>query len=374
MMRFPVVVLLLVLAASGSGEVRPSRFQSRDAWAIDAARLRVTIMKSGGHIAEIVLKDKDAVNPLWVQNRPTIDASDYDPAKHERSYGGGSGARLMSGLVGHNLCFPYWGNPSASETRAGMTYHGEAGITMWRQVTARQDEITVTAEFPESRTRFTRTVRVSDQIAYFDSTGENLAAWDRVLGWCEHATIGPPFLEREQTLMDASLTRGRMEKQEFTWPSGRAEKPIDLRKVRSLQGHGFVNNFLVDPARQYGFWAAVNPRLRLLFGYVFPRADYPWLNIWEANEAAMLTRGMEFSNTPVHGTLKTLLREPQLFGLPAFEWLDARSSLRKRFAAFSARVPEGYRGVADVSIHSGKLEIAERESGRRITLPFDPRW
>jgi hypothetical protein len=37
----------------------------------------------------------------------------------------------MAGLIGHNLCFPFWGNPSDTEYKAGMTFHGETGITRW---------------------------------------------------------------------------------------------------------------------------------------------------------------------------------------------------------------------------------------------------
>jgi hypothetical protein len=142
--------------------------------------------------------------------------------------------------------------------------------------------------------------------------------------------------------------------------------------VRDVPRSGFVNNFLVDPGRAYGFFAAVHPRLRLLFGYVFARDQFPWLNIWEANTAQMLTRGMEFSNTPTHGTLRALVAVPQAFGAPAYEWLDARGRLRKRFVAFSTLVPEKYRGVADIRIGSGTLEIVERETGRVLALDLDP--
>ena len=101
----------MLLAALGAAlcaaQVRPSRFQNRDAWTLDTPRLRVTILQSGGHVGEITLRDPDTVNPLWIQKRPTIDADQYDPGKHEKLYGGGAGARLMSGLLGHNVCFPF---------------------------------------------------------------------------------------------------------------------------------------------------------------------------------------------------------------------------------------------------------------------------
>src|ERR1700704_4181211 len=102
MTRFAISLLALPLCLA---EVRTSRFQNRDSWVIETPTLRV---QSGGHIAEIALKGGAEVNPLWVQNRPTLDANQYDPAKHEKLYGGGPGARLMSGFLGHNLCFPFW--------------------------------------------------------------------------------------------------------------------------------------------------------------------------------------------------------------------------------------------------------------------------
>src|SRR5262245_11027853 len=97
------VAALALVAAASSAQVRTAKFHNRDAWVLETPAMRVTVMQVGGHIAEIVLKGEGAINPLWVQKRPTIDATDYDPARHEKFYGGGSGARLMSGLLGHNI-------------------------------------------------------------------------------------------------------------------------------------------------------------------------------------------------------------------------------------------------------------------------------
>lgn len=367
---------VLVLAAACAQAAGPSRFQNRDAWTLDTPQLRVTILQSGGHVGEIVLKGDAAVNPLWIQGRRTIDPETYVAARDEKVYGPGSGAKLMSGLMGHNLCFPFWGDPSPAEAAAGMTFHGETGVVRWRQIAADGQSLTITAELPESRTRFTRTVRVRGQVAYFEETGENESGWDRPVGWCEHVTLGPPFLERGETLFDASLTRGVASgdttHKELRWPQGLEKQPIDLRRMRNLKSSpGFVNDFLVDPSRAYGFFAALNPKLRLLFGYVFPRAHFRWLNVWEANDAEMYTRGMEFSNTPLHGTMKVMVRSPQLWGTPTFEWLDAKGKLSKRFCAFSARVPEGYKGVADIRISGGNLEIVERETGKTVRLELE---
>ena len=292
----------------------------------------------------------------------------------------------MSGLLGHNLCFPYWGDPSVEEYKAGMTYHGETGVVRWTKLSERSNhgriELTLAADLPESKTRFVRTLVLilGEPVVYFEGRAENLAALDRPVGWCEHVTVGPPFLKKGVTIFDASLTRGRnlggSSRKELLWPNGEADGLIDLRRVRNIERSGFVNNFLVDPAGKFGYFVAINPEAKLLIGYLFRRADFPWLNLWEANEPAtkdqptMLARGLEFSNTPTHGSFKALVQTPTLFGVPAYEWLDARSNLVKKFCAFSTKVPDRFLGVQEIKVVKGQLEIVERGKGRVVALAF----
>ena len=66
---------------------------------------------------------------------------------------------------------------------------------------------------------------------------------------------------------------------------------------------------------------------------------------------------MEFSNTPVEGTLKALVERPRLLGVPTFEWLDARQKLRKTFVSFSAPIPPEYSGIASVQVASAVVRI-----------------
>ncbi len=385
-----LLLTLSTLAALPLGvfsQIQSAQYHKRSVWQIENPELRVTITQVGGHIAEILLKAKGDLNPLWLQDRPTIDPTEYVPERHEKTYGGGSSARLMSGLMGHNLCFPYWGNPSDSEYKAGMTFHGETGIVRWKRIDGQQKGdksfLTVSADLPESKTRFTRTIGLiaGQPVVYFENLAENLAALDRPFGWCEHVTIGPPFLKKGVTLFDASLTRGRslgdISGMEFGWPKGQAETAVDLRTVRDIERSGFVNNFLVDPSREFAYVTAVNPEVSLLFGYVFRRSEFPWLNVWESNQpplegqSAMLARGLEFSNTPTHGSSKALVAVSKLWDVPAYEWLNARSGIVKKFCAFSTEVPADFRGVQDVRVGDRFLEIVEREKGRVVQLPFD---
>ena len=386
-MRFTLSLLLvLLIPLCVLAQIRLAKYQSRDVWQIETKEVRLSVTQVGGHIAEMVLKEGDGVNPLWLQARPTIDPTEFVREKHEKLYGGGSEARLLSGLMGHNLCFPYWGDPSDAEFQAGMTFHGETGIVRWTKLSEQQEGkrllLKIAAELPESKTRFIRTISLvsGEPVVYFESRAENLAALDKPIGWCEHVTVGPPFLKKGVTVFDASLTRGRnsgdTSGKEFRWPTGQAETLLDLRTVRDIERSGLVNNFLVDPSREFAYFTAVNPELGLLFGYLFRRTDFPWLNLWEANEPAqngqpaMLTRGLEFSNTPTHGSLKALVAVPSLFDVPAYEWLNARSSLVKKFCAFSVKVSQGFKGVQDIEVREKSLEILERDQGRTISVPL----
>lgn len=353
---------LLLFAAAAS------QFTGRSAWRIDTPHLRVTVLKGGGHVAEIALQSTGAVNPLWVQARPTIDPAQFNAARDARLYGGGSAAKLMSGLDGHSLCFPYWGNPSAAEEHAGMTFHGETGIADWTQTGSGGDWLELAAELPESRTRFIRRLTVSGTVVWFDETAINEAAWDRPVGWCEHVTIGAPFLERGVTTFAASAARGKPldsgDSSQQRWPKGREDgNEIDLSMVRGAKTGGEVNNYLMDPSRDVGYFAAFNPKFSLVFGYVFRRAEFPWLNVWESYTRQLFTRGMEFSNTPTHGTGRALMGAPTLWNVPTFEWLEAKGSIHKRYAVFSASVPKNFRGVQDVRVEGHHLRVVERDSG-----------
>ena len=127
-MKLVTLVALTLAVWPAVGQMETARFQNRDAWVIDGREVRMTILESGGHIGEIVLKGSDAVNPLWIPPRATMDPDQFDPDRDAGVYGRGTSARLLSGLLGHNLCFPFWGEPSPAEAAAGMSLHGEAGV------------------------------------------------------------------------------------------------------------------------------------------------------------------------------------------------------------------------------------------------------
>ena len=155
----------------------------------------LTLLPGGGHIAELVLKS-NAVNPLWIPPWKTIEPADYDPAKHPE-YGSGPEAQLLCGIVGHNLCFDYFGPPSEEEAAAGLTVHGEASIVNW-ETEQKRGELVAKAEFPQAGMRMERTLRLAPkaQGVVVTETAENLRDIDRAVGWTQHATLGPPSWSR----------------------------------------------------------------------------------------------------------------------------------------------------------------------------------
>ena len=89
-----VLICALVSTCQAQSDFKPPQeavtyqFRNRDAWKLENDRLRVSILRGGGHIAEIVLKTAsgDSVNPLWVPPWPSIEPWTFDVDKHGSLY------------------------------------------------------------------------------------------------------------------------------------------------------------------------------------------------------------------------------------------------------------------------------------------------
>src|SRR5579884_2156468 len=101
-------------------------FHGRKATAIENDQVRLTVLEEGGHIAEILDK-RTGVNPLWIPPWRSLEPSQFSSAP-AGEYGAGSEAKLLAGIMGHNLCLDLFGPPSEAETAAGVTVHGEGSV------------------------------------------------------------------------------------------------------------------------------------------------------------------------------------------------------------------------------------------------------
>ena len=339
-------------------------FHGRRATSIENERLRVTVLHEGGHIAEILDK-ATGVSPLWIPPWPSIEPSTYDRAKHPE-YGNDSESKLLAGLMGHNLCLDIFGEPSAEEAAAGMTVHGEGSIVRY-EVTADSGRLTERAQFPIAQMRFERQIRFGGERAIeIRETLENLSAADRPIAWTQHATLGPPYIERGVTEFRASATLSRVLEGDYGQP-GAYQKPgadfdwpnvpnidgghTDLRIYnRDLVSAGFTAH-LLDPRLEHAYFVAFSPSSRLAFGYVWRRADFPWLGIWEENysralppwNGRTLTRGMEFGVSPISETRRKMIERNRLFGVPCYRWIPAKAKVQAAYWAMlapAAHIPE----------------------------------
>lgn len=339
-------------------------FRNRRATSIENDALRVTVLHQGGHIAEI-LDRQTGINPLWIPPWTSIEPSAYDAAQHPE-YGDGADASLLAGIMGHNLCLDIFGGPSPDEAAAGLPVHGEVSTAPFA-VAAHDGQITMHAVLQAAQLRVDRRIVLADRTVRVRESVQNLSATDRPVGWTEHVTLGPPFLEKGATEFRAPVTRSRVFEgvfgpddylvsgADFDWPLAprRAGGHEDLRVYTAAPRSSGYTAHLMDPTRDEAFFVAFSPSARLAFGYVWRRADFPWMGIWEENQSRTaapwngrtLTRGLEFGVSPMPETRRQMIERGRLFDTPAFRWIPARARIEVDYCAVLRpveRIPESF--------------------------------
>jgi hypothetical protein len=316
--------------------------------------IRVTVTVEGGHVAEILHKPT-GTNPLWTPSWPSIEPTSYDPQWHPE-YGSDGEAKLLSGIMGHNLCLDLFGSPSPEELAAGIPVHGEAAVIPY-DVSTTEDSILMSTTLPNAQLRFKRQLKVVNGMVLFSEALENLSASDRPIGWTEHVTLGSPFLELGQTQFRVSATHSMVIDSDFNGGKG-MQKPgaqfewpwcplkdgtiSDLRVFTAEPVSGGFTAHLMDPTREQAFFLAWSPSSKVLIGYIWKRRDFPWLARWEENHlrtappwnGAGLACGMEFGLSPFVESRREMVARSKLFGTPTFGWIPAKSSVQVEYCAF----------------------------------------
>ena len=329
-----------------------STYRNRRAATIDNGAIRVTVLEEGGHIAEIA-DVSTGTNPLWTPGWTSIEPSSYDPAIHA-VYGSGVDASLLAGIMGHNLCLDIFGGPSEEEARAGLPVHGEVSTAVFT-IDVSRSSLTMRTELPQARLRFERRIDLAGRSVRVREQVENLDAADRPIGWTQHVTLGPPFLKKGRTELRASAARSKVFEgtfgpadylapgAEFDWP--RAPRAgggaADLRVFTDASASSGYTAHQMDPARNHAYFVAYSPDARIAFGYVWRRADFPWMGIWEENHARpgapwngrTLTRGLEFGVSPFPETRRQMIERGPTFGTQGYRWIPARATVEVEYWA-----------------------------------------
>jgi catechol 2,3-dioxygenase-like lactoylglutathione lyase family enzyme len=352
--------------------IHEETLSGRKAWVLANGWMRVSLLEGGGHIAEVRLLSDDPkknLNPMRVPHYLTIEPYAYDPARDDAVYGTTPHRWLSSGYMGHLLCFPMYGPPSADEARAGLGNHGEAPIVRWRKVKDEMNTDGVTlwygADLPKTQFRVERAVTLPRgmRTVYVQEWVENLAPFDRPINWMEHATFGPPFVEPGKTVLDSSGTA-------IAWEGkGLAETPSALRVFQPTPHSGTYYAMRTDPARKEQFFTLYHPDYRVVIGYVFPSEGNDWINDWQENHSIteppwngqVIARGIEFGSSPFAEGLRASVERGSLLGAPAYRWIGGHQRLKTEFTIFLDEIPTDYQGVANVHTEHGIPIVTPRK-------------
>src|SRR5260370_23453301 len=362
---FPLKILLLAETAD---------FDGRPAIVLRNDKIELTILIRGAMLANLVLRDDaEKLSPYWNTDRAQRAA--------------GSPPARAAGSLGHFLCLDGFGAPSEEERAAGMPFHGEASGRQFETVEESvrgASNVNRKVRLQLAQEDITRTVSMLDgeSVVYVNTEVENLLAIDHPLSWAEHATTGPPFLSPGNTIIDIPGTKCRVRPQkagstgklayekDFVWPLAPLTQggSVNLTTVPANGTSLDLASCLIDPARTYGHVTVLRPDTHLLFGYVFPREEFPWLLSWMIYTGdARAARGVEFSTQPFDVSHRETVDVHEMFGTPTYKWLPAKAKLHASFLMFYTKTPEVFDNVADVTLENGRIQIRDR-SGRVMAL------
>jgi hypothetical protein len=353
-------------------------FEGNPAVVLGNSKIEITVTTKGSTLASVTLKDDpEKLSPLW------------NPIRMARELGR---TAKFDGGAGVFVCVDGFGPVSKEERAAGMPGHGEAHLQTFAAHADREGSttsVTLKATLPLVQENFTRTFRLNDgeNVVLVESELENLLAFDRPVNWAEHATIGSPFLEPGVTVVDFSGSRSQTRTYEgmgskeserrlapgkdFTWPTapGLDGGLVNLRETPEHPHYLDHATTLLDPTRELEWVTAINAKKGLMIGYVFRRADYPWLQYWgnyPANEK--MARGMEFGTQPYDVPRREAIGMGVMFDTPTYRWLPAKAKIQARFLMFYTKIPDGFRKVDDVRMEGGAIVISDRAAGKQVRL------
>ena len=368
-------------SAGPSGAIRTGPFEGSPSCTLSSGQLELTFLPGGASIASIILLDDPGrMNPLW------------NPVRMRREAGQEA---KPSAATGHMFCLDGFGPPSAEEQKAGLPFNGEATRQHFALHSSRDGattEAVLTGVLPIAQENVTRRLRLVDgeKVAYIETEVESLLGFDRPAIWGEHATIGSPFLEPGVTIVhlsagrcatvkyqdpvsptNPSMRRRLLSGQEFQWPFAPALDGTTVDMSQAPENPHYIDHTAtqMDPAHTLEFVTALNPKHRLLLGYLFRREEFPWLQTWGRYPSATdMARGMEFATQPFSLTRRAAVTQGTMFGTPMYRWLPAKSVIRSGFVMFYTQVPEGFSQVDDVRLENGQIAIEDHRARKHVRL------
>ncbi len=372
----------------------PVHWKTRRAYRLTNETIEAEVLLGGGHIADFRLCGS-SVNALWEAPWPTIEPETFSAPDHAPLYGDGPAGRLLCGYTGHALALGYFGMPSDEEAQRGLPLHGEAASSAWTIVSEESSEhaasLTLTVDAPSSALRFTRelSLHVGASALRIEETVSNLSDEAVEFQWVQPAAFGEPLFARSESSLVLPAKRCMTwplgydghpllaDATEFRWPHAPRHngQSIDISLAFAEPGTGFVACALLNQDRRQSFVAVHNRSLELVAGYSFDRQRFPWIALWEENQARTTppwngrtrVRGVEFGTSPMPLGLEQAKQSRTLFDRPVLASIRPGESIHTRYHLFVAPTPQGWQRIEDVNESRDALIIRERD-GREFVL------
>jgi hypothetical protein len=365
-------------------EAAPVLWKGRRAFRLSNGIVEITVLLGGGHIADFRICGSP-LNLLFESPWPTIEPNAFSSDRHTSTYGEGPVGRMLSGYTGHAVALGYFGMPTEEEAAAGLPLHGEAVALEWKVLNSVVDEhgalLSMEVLLPAYRLRFIRSLYLSDEASSVLIEEQVSNVGDDALNfqWVEHAAFGEPLFSPGNSRLFISAGQGRTwplgyeghelvaANADFRWPLTRTidGAELDLSQPFTRTGTGFLVSLLTHTGSQNGFILIHNSEMNLAAGYVFDPQQFPWIALWEENQARAYApwngitrvRGVEFGNSPMPLGLKQAVEQGTLFQTPVFSTIEPGETLATTYHLFATEIPAHWSATFNVSATSDTLIV-----------------
>jgi hypothetical protein len=322
----------------------------------------ITVDSFGGAITAFCLKGKD-INPL-----------SFAFSKEQMPDNNKAGANYQ----GHFVCIGRWGRPSYGEIRSGLPDHGEPANIEWVIKEMDETELQMATVAVKEGLKVERKIVMHPEhpVYMVKESVSNVNTLGRLYNMVQHPSLAAPFLD-EATLVDCNASHGfdqvhykNILANVIKWPQANEElnNIIDLRNPHF--SYNAVHSFVVNPGDDYGWITAFSPTHHLVFGYVWKRAHYPWIHLWQHYiKDKIQYRGIEFGTAGIHQPFSEILdTATTIFGEKTYAFIDAGETITKNYFSFIQSVEDGFAGVENIYFAEGQLIIKAKNGGKGINF------
>lgn len=280
---------------------------------------------------------------------------------------------------GHFLCLGRWGLPSEGEIKSGVPDHGQIANILWEAGKYDHLQLEMQAHSQLEGLQIQRNIQLDKDSPVYTVTEEvtNTNPLGRLYNMVQHPTLGRPFLDHA-TVINCNADIGfdhnfRKEPEKYvsSWPVGISKDLTDIDLSSTGQIYSSVFSFIIKKKAKFGWITAYSPTYNLIFGYLWKRKDYPWIDLWQDwHEDRIRYRGIEFGTTGIHKSFREIAEDGnwKVFEENTCEYIDAGEKLCKTYLSFQCEVKPRFQGVEEVSISKGIITIKEHANSQIIEI------